>query len=158
MVDSVSCLLHYALGSTTLKDAHFYCIAELRSGWKWVVSAAGECRELSTQARCARSLEESSDHNREGSSLLPPHLLFPTTRRSLFHQLPSLPGLLVHIWILDQNIWYAFGVMLGGKNILSACWLRLLVEMNRSVWSDLCPLAPHRVIGRGKVVNRVLKI
>ena len=25
-------------------------------------------------------------------------------------------------------------------------------------WSDLCPLAPHRVIGSPKVVNRVLKI
>ena len=36
-------------------------------------------------------------------------------------------------------------------------WLSLFKWIESAAWSDLCPLAPHRVIGRGKVVNRVLK-
>ena len=36
-------------------------------------------------------------------------------------------------------------------------WLCLFKWIESAAWSDLCPLAPHRVIGRGKVVNRVLK-
>ena len=36
-------------------------------------------------------------------------------------------------------------------------WLSKFKWIESAAWSDLCPLAPHRVIGRGKVVNRVLK-
>ena len=79
---------------------------------------------------------------------------------STYFSLPLLPFSLLppylHCAILHFCHFHRYlGVYSFRQCSSSQCPFLEWIEL---AWSDLCPLAPHRVIGSPKVVNRVLKI